>query len=86
MIANYRVVCGFATGQEKYGTNNWFSQEFVGLGEPEQIVRKCLDIGYKLSNDICADWVFSIQVESGELLDVEEIKKIEIAAYHLLFL
>ena len=84
-MEKYRVTCGFATGQENFHTNKWFSQEFVGKGKPEQIVRKCLDIGYKLSDDICADWVFSIFDEvKGEYLAVSEVQNAEKLAYKIL--
>lgn len=68
-----KIQMGFLTGQEKFGTNKWFSvtRTFRVESVPEGIL-KVIDEVYQDNDDICADLVFFIEY-AGEILSQNEI-------------
>jgi hypothetical protein len=66
------VTCGFATGAEKqdivsegkhyhFNLPSWFSVTRTYKNVSMNVaIEKCRKVGYSKSDDICADWVFSV--------------------------
>ena len=58
----WEVSVGFATGAPQYQNASWFFiKDSVVSKTKEEAIEIIRKIGYGMSNDICADWVFSCE-------------------------
>jgi hypothetical protein len=82
----WTIFMGFATGSPHNRNESWFNLQRTHKNcTLAQAIDKTRSVAYKLSDDICADWVFHCEDRNGKLIDAIKQAEAELESLKIMF-